>query len=217
MTSPPSQEAVEDREAKPAPEPLRCVQSLINTMDLESGRDRLATARDAAPWLVANGLLAPDSAPTDDDLQMVIGAREGLRALVLQNTGGEVPDPAVMAPLHRIAERELARAVVTEDGGVRVTPVGDSVRARLLRLLLIVSEAQRDGTWAHLKACANDDCRWAFYDRSRNHGGTWCDMATCGNKLKNRDFRARRRTDHAVPSGREVPHHGGRQRPEPVE
>ena len=59
---------------------------------------------------------------------MVIGAREGLRALVLQNTDGEVPDPAVMAPLHRIAERELARAVVTEDGGVRVTPVGDSVQ-----------------------------------------------------------------------------------------
>jgi predicted RNA-binding Zn ribbon-like protein len=78
---------------------------------------------------------------------------------------------------------------------VRLTPVGDSVRARLLRLLLIVSDAQRDGTWAHLKACANDDCRWAFYDRSRNHGGTWCDMATCGNKLKNREFRARRRTD----------------------
>jgi predicted RNA-binding Zn ribbon-like protein len=44
-------------------------------------------------------------------------------------------------------------------------------------------------------ACANDDCQWAFYDRSRNHGGTWCDMATCGNKLKNRDFRARRRND----------------------
>ena len=33
---------------------------------------------------------------------------------------------------------------------------------------------------------------WAFYDRSRNHGGTWCDMASCGNKLKNREFRARR-------------------------
>ena len=77
---------------------------------------------------------------------------------------------------------------------MRLMPVGDSVRARLLGLLLIVSDAQRDGTWAHLKACANDDCRWAFYDRSRNHGGTWCDMATCGNKLKNRDFRARRRS-----------------------
>ena len=49
-----------------------------------------------------------------------------------------------------------------------------------------------DGTWPRLKACPRASCQWAFYDRSRNHGGTWCDMATCGNKLKNREFRARR-------------------------
>jgi predicted RNA-binding Zn ribbon-like protein len=86
--------------------------------------------------------------------------------------------------------------VIADDGTVRLVPVGDSLQARLLALLLIVADAQHDGTWAHLKACANDGCLWAFYDRSRNHGGTWCDMATCGNKLKNRDFRARRRTSH---------------------
>jgi predicted RNA-binding Zn ribbon-like protein len=184
-----------DKEPKPAPEPLRRVQSLINTIDRESGRDRLASAGEAAPWLTANGLLAPGSTPTDDDLLTLIGVREGLRAVVLQNTDGQAPDPALVSPLHQLTDGELVRAAVAEDGAVRLAPVGDSVRARLLALLLIVSDAQRDGTWAHLKACANDDCRWAFYDRSRNHGGTWCDMATCGNKLKNRDFRARRRTD----------------------
>jgi predicted RNA-binding Zn ribbon-like protein len=182
-------------ESKPAPEPLRRVQSLINTIDWESGRDRLASAGEAVPWLVATGLLAPGSTPTDDDLRALIGVREGLRALVQQNTDGQAPDSALVSPLHQLAKAELVRAAVAEDGAVRLAPVGDSVRARLLALLLIVSDAQRDGTWAHLKACANDDCRWAFYDRSRNHGGTWCDMATCGNKLKNRDFRARRRTD----------------------
>ena len=66
-------------------------------------------------------------------------------------------------------------------------------RERLIELLLIMRDAQRDGSWARLKACANDECQWAFYDRSRNHGGTWCEMSACGNKLKNREFRARRR------------------------
>ncbi|HNM12651.1 MAG TPA: CGNR zinc finger domain-containing protein, partial [Mycobacterium sp.] len=84
------------------------------------------------------------------------------------------------------------RARLDDDGTVRVDPVADAQAGRLLALLLVVAEAQRDGTWQHLKACGNEDCRWAFYDRSRNHGGTWCDMATCGNKLKNREFRARR-------------------------
>jgi predicted RNA-binding Zn ribbon-like protein len=191
--SPTSEEWLDDTESKPAPEPLRGIQRLINTVDRESGRDRLATRGDAGPWLVANGLLASDTTPSDDDLQILVGVREGLRALVRQNTDGQVPDPVLVAPLHQIAERERARAAVTADGAVRLAPAGDSVRARLLALLLVVSDAQHDGTWQHLKACANDDCEWAFYDRSRNHGGTWCDMATCGNKLKNRDFRARRR------------------------
>jgi predicted RNA-binding Zn ribbon-like protein len=184
-----------DAEKKPAPEPLRRVQSLINTVDRESGLDRLAAAGDAAPWMTANGLLASGDTPTEDDLLLLIGVREALRALVIQNTTGQDPDPAVVSPLHQIAESQRARAVVAEDGSVQLVPVGDSLRAHLLALLLVVFDSQRDGTWVHLLACANDDCQWAFYDRSRNHGGTWCDMATCGNKLKNRDFRARRRSD----------------------
>ncbi|CAN5219951.1 hypothetical protein BH09ACT8_BH09ACT8_24000 [soil metagenome] len=68
------------------------------------------------------------------------------------------------------------------------------MQARLLDMLLIVKDAQLDGSRELLKACANEDCQWAFYDRSRNHGGTWCVMASCGNKLKNRDFRARKRS-----------------------
>jgi predicted RNA-binding Zn ribbon-like protein len=119
--------------------------------------------------------------------------REGLRALVIHNSDGPAPDPAALTPLREVAASSAIRAVVDDSGRVSLVADDDSVRAGLLSLLLIVKDAQLDGTWTHLKACANSDCRWAFYDRSRNHGGTWCDMATCGNKLKNRDFRARRR------------------------
>ncbi|MCW2516655.1 MAG: RNA-binding protein [Mycobacterium sp.] len=182
-----------DIEAKPAPDPLRRVQAFINTVDMESGQDRLAAADDARPWLIDNELLAADATPDRDDLRLIAGVREGLRAMVIHNSGGPVPDPAVMAPVRAVAQSSAVRAVVDDSGRVSLVPDDDSVRARLLALLLVVKDAQLDGTWTHMKACANDDCLWAFYDRSRNHGGTWCDMASCGNKLKNRDFRARRR------------------------
>jgi predicted RNA-binding Zn ribbon-like protein len=185
-----------DTESKPAPGPLRHVQAFINTIDLESGQDRLGAAEDARPWLVDNHLLAPDGPPSADDLRLLAGVREGLRALVMHNSDGPVPDKTLTAALREVTDASPVRAVVDEHGRVALVSDGDSVCARLMSLLLIVKDAQLDGTWTHLKACANDDCRWAFYDRSRNHGGTWCDMATCGNKLKNRDFRARRR---AVP------------------
>lgn len=183
-----------DTETKPAPEPLRRVQALINTLDRESGEDRLDRADDAGPWLVANGLLAGNAVPTADELGTLRQIREGLRALVLHNTNGASPDPGTLAPLRDLAEAVAVKATVDSEGRVTVVPIGDGLTARLLGLLLVVQNAQRDGTWAYLKACANEDCHWAFYDRSRNHGGTWCDMSTCGNKLKNRDFRARRRS-----------------------
>jgi predicted RNA-binding Zn ribbon-like protein len=51
------------------------------------------------------------------------------------------------------------------------------------------------GDWPRLKACADAGCRWAFYDASRNRGGAWCEMRICGNRNKDRRFRARRRGD----------------------
>ena len=181
-----------DAEAKPAPEPLTRVQALINTVDLESGADRLAGAADAGPWLRSAGLFGADADPDPDDLRTIRGVREALRAMLVHNSGGPAPSTAQMLPLRHVTESATARVRLDEDGGVRLDTDAESVDGRLLKLLLIVAEAQRDGTWSHLKACGNEECRWAFYDRSRNHGGTWCDMATCGNKLKNREFRARR-------------------------
>lgn len=48
------------------------------------------------------------------------------------------------------------------------------------------------GRWERVKICPADDCRWAFYDRSRNHSRTWCSMQVCGNREKARAWRDRR-------------------------
>jgi predicted RNA-binding Zn ribbon-like protein len=191
MTQAPA-EWLGDTEGKPAPAPLARIQALVNTVDLESGADRLALATEAQPWLQAQGLLPPGDVPTTDDLRTIRELREALRAMLVHNAGGPAPTGDQLRPLGQIADAASARVQLGADGTLEVAADSDSVNGRLLSLLLVVSDAQRDGTWTHLKACGNEDCRWAFYDRSRNHGGTWCDMATCGNKLKNREFRARR-------------------------
>ena len=183
-----------DDETKPAPQPLLLVQSLVNTVELPDGADRLADPADARPWLVDNGLLAAQAALPEADLELLRAVREALRAMLVHNAGGPPPNKTALAVLRTVAEGGSARADLGDDGRVRLAAAGDSVGDRLVNVLLIIRDAQRDGSWARLKACANDECRWAFYDRARNHGGTWCDMAACGNKLKNRAFRARSRT-----------------------
>jgi predicted RNA-binding Zn ribbon-like protein len=182
-----------DDESKPAPGRLLRVQALVNTIELPIGPDRLVDPEDARPWLIDNAMLASDAALDDADLQLLRDVREALRALLMYNSGGPSPTDADLAPLRVVAAGGAARAELNSDGVVGLAAAGDSVAERLVELLLIARDAQRDGSWTRLKVCANDECRWAFYDRSRNHGGTWCEMSACGNKLKNREFRARRR------------------------
>lgn len=182
-----------DAEPKPAPEPLIRVQALINTVERPAGADRLALASDARPWLIAHGLLAPGAEVIPGDLELIRGVREALRALLVHNAGGPAPAAGELAVLRSVAATGTAHPDVGAGGEVWLRTIGETVPARLATLLLIIRDAQRDGSWGRLKACANDECQWAFYDRSRNHGGTWCEMSTCGNKLKNRDFRARKR------------------------
>jgi predicted RNA-binding Zn ribbon-like protein len=72
-------------------------------------------------------------------------------------------------------------------------PAGDGCNGALGELLAIVFRAMSDGSWARLKACGEDTCQWAFYDRSRNRSGTWCSMEVCGNRAKARAYRSRHR------------------------
>lgn len=184
-----------DQETKPAPPRLALIQSLVNTAELPSGPDRLADPHDAHPWLREHGLLDAKETIDASDLEVLRGVREALRAMLVHNAGGPPPTAEALAPL-RAAAGGAARADLDDLGRVRLSAVGTSLHDRMTELLLAIHDAQRDGTWSLLKACANEDCQWAFYDRSRNHGGTWCSMATCGNKLKNREFRARKRASH---------------------
>jgi predicted RNA-binding Zn ribbon-like protein len=34
------------------------------------------------------------------------------------------------------------------------------------------------------RQCAADDCTWLFLDTSKNHSRRWCDMKSCGNRIK---------------------------------
>ena len=60
----------------------------------------------------------------------------------------------------------------------------------------IVIAAISAGTWARLKACP--DCRWVFYDNTRNGSKRWClmtaggpDGRACGTIAKVRSYRDR--------------------------
>jgi predicted RNA-binding Zn ribbon-like protein len=180
-------------EDKPAPEPLLAVQTFVNTRDLEYGTDLLADTETGNQWLRKAGLLGPDGTADEAELCAARELRESIRSVLAHNGRGPAPSASDLSPLEAVARASQPRLTVGPGGQVGLGS-GDGGRLAdgLLGLLLIIRDAQRDGTWSRLKICGNADCLYAFYDRSHSRRGAWCDMASCGNLIKNRNLRARR-------------------------
>lgn len=94
-----------------------------------------------------------------------------------------------MRALGRSARLQI---LVSKEGHIELGTEEPAAQLQLGQLLVIIRDSQHEGTWRRLKTCQNVDCTWAFYDRSHAGRGAWCDMAVCGNRIKNRNLRARK-------------------------
>jgi predicted RNA-binding Zn ribbon-like protein len=182
---------VPEIETKPAPMPLLVVQSFVNTWEADTGVELLADPVAAGLWLREAGLISTAGDHSLPDPATLRGVREAIRSLLVHNRGDAVPSEGDVSALRQAAAGCRLRPALDGDGRIDIE-ADDGDREWVSRLLLIIRDAQRDGTWGRLKACRNPDCEWAFYDRSHAGRGTWCDMAVCGNRIKNRNLRSRR-------------------------
>ncbi len=173
------------------PHALDLVIDFVNTLDLEEGTDALATPQGLATWLADKRLLKARAAPPSEaDRVQAIRLREALRKLMLANNGG-APDDRAGSELERAARRGDLRVHFAPSGSMSLSPGADGLAGALARLLVPVAHALSDGSWQRVKACRAPDCHWAFFDRSRNRSGVWCEMAVCGNRTKVRAYRDR--------------------------
>jgi predicted RNA-binding Zn ribbon-like protein len=176
---------VETRE--PAPGRLALVEQFLRT------RNELTDPPDLDRWRADRGLAGE---VTPEAYERAMRLREALRALMLANNGG-VTDPAAV---------DLVNAEI-DACGLRpaIEPAGSAVRLGWRRgdaearpgdalvgtVLTGVVTAVADGSWPRMKACAADDCHYAFYDHTRNRSGRWCDVAGCGANARMRAYRRR--------------------------
>src|ERR1022692_1684241 len=172
--------------SKPAPGDLILPQAFINSADLESGRDDLATPAGLTRWFADAGLLERGASATDSDVRQATTVREALRNLTLANNGGS-EDPNARETLNRAARSAQLTARFDADGSTRLEPLAPGVDGALGRLLAIAFAAMANGTWSRLKACPAHDCAFAFFDETKNRSGQWCTMSTCGNRTKARN------------------------------
>jgi predicted RNA-binding Zn ribbon-like protein len=159
---------------KAAPEPLRLVQRFVNTVDHEHHREWIGTAAELAEFLGCD--------ETEVEVERAHELREALRMLLRANNGAPL-DAGALGTVNRVAG---GVRLELDDGG----RLGFAADDPLAHVVAVAFEAMLAGTWPRLKACRN--CKWAFYDYSKNRAASWCSMQLCGNRLKTRAYRSRR-------------------------
>jgi predicted RNA-binding Zn ribbon-like protein len=186
----------------PRPAEVVRLEAFLNTVDRhtfgehgqkpDSRRELLATPGRLREWLVAQGLLDdPRARVGPGDLDRARALRDGLRAWLHARQGLD----------HHPGELDRARDLLGRlrlrvglgGGSCALEPTGDPVTAALERLAADLATAAATGALARLKICGAPDCRFVYYDHSRSRTSRWCSTEVCGNRMKTRRYRGRRR------------------------
>ena len=178
----------------------------LNTLDLDDGLlvEHFNDPADAGAWLVHHGLVHPDAKAAWDvaDLVRVREVRAAIRDVVDSVVEHRRPKPRSVELVNKTLEARRPARLECDGTAVRIghrhaaTPVQDA--------LAVIAEAIVDelasGRPERFRICANDRCRWTFFDSSPTGRRRWCDMSTCGNQAKAARHRAKAKSVSASPN-----------------
>jgi predicted RNA-binding Zn ribbon-like protein len=176
-----------------APGSLELVRDFVNSLDLDHPElDPFLTTETAAAWIVEHG--GSGDPPHPREIEALRDLREALRTDLVGHATG-IPESRTWPTVATLLGGTGLKIAMGPAGDMRLVALGGSAADALRgNLAAAIYDALRDGSWRRLKACRKHTCLYAFYDRSKNASGTWCNMAVCGNRAKAERRRARERS-----------------------
>lgn len=171
-----------------APDRLEILRSFVNTWALPNDtrvpEDFIKTEGDIINFFLSNGL--PED--TEFDLGEVKAFRKDLREAIEEQNGESL--------LHWLTQYPVQAALNLEENALKVQFVPNREKHLISLLIRIIVEAAAYKQWERLKACP--DCKFVFYDNSKNGSKKWCGMyaggpkgRACGTINKVRRYRER--------------------------
>jgi predicted RNA-binding Zn ribbon-like protein len=142
------------------------------------------------------------------------GLRRVIRAIVDRIAAGRSVPSRLWAGLNSVlAGSPFVRRLERSGRGYAFPAVAQApgLAAMLGEIASGFGETLARGEPARVKICDNRDCRWVFYDRSKNRSRRWCEGNTgCGNLMKVRRFRARKTVERRAGTKARIGHHEDR-------
>jgi predicted RNA-binding Zn ribbon-like protein len=182
---------------------LESALDFLNTLHPGHGRtdeqhqrdEHLANPTDAAMWFLEQDLVHPEAGLliSDTDLARIRRVRSALREVVDAVVEGRTPEADAVHLVNATLEMRRPTRLELDGSALRIghrhadTPVDDA----LALIAEAIIEELATGRPERLRVCANDRCRWAFFDSSPTGRRRWCDMRSCGNQAKAARYRAR--------------------------
>lgn len=154
--------------------------------------ERIPSTTRLGAWLRANGLVDDETPVTTTELHDAQQLREAIHRAGTAVASGQAPSPVDEKLLNRWSGHH--RAVLTlEAGRTRwQLPAANPVRAALAVIAVDAIAILGDADQVPVKGCERPTCGGLFVDASRGGRRRWCAMATCGNKVKKSNLKARR-------------------------
>ena len=184
---------------------LEAALDFLNTLHPGHGRtdeqhqtdEHLERPADAAMWFLEHQLVHPDAGVRINDIELarIRRVRSALREVVDSVVEARTPDADAVHLVNAVLEGRRPTRIELDGSALRIghrhadTPVDDA----LALIAEAIVEELASGRPERMRVCANDRCRWAFFDSSPTGRRRWCDMRSCGNQAKAARHRARLR------------------------
>ncbi|PYI53935.1 CGNR zinc finger domain-containing protein [Paenibacillus flagellatus] len=170
------------------------------------GSGRTEDRLDRPDWLerlLAEHGFDPARPPTEGDIAELKRLRAVLLGIVRRLAAGEVPDAADLGRLNAVmAGGPVVRSVGAADDGryeLRLSPAARDWPQLAAEIAASLVRTMAEGEPSRFRICDNPDCRWVYYDDTRNRSKKYCDDKMCGNLMKVRRFRARKKAGSGAP------------------
>lgn len=184
------------------PDQLANLYDLANTLDLRQFThhgvvhpqdDELNGAKELGVWMSQRGLSFTSARITSAMLETALELRTCVRAYLQCDPAARGANKDASRSLNNALSLFPLVAAARADGGMGLRAARADALAGLSSVVAELYDGSRNGALDRLKMCASEECRRVFFDRSKPATRRWCMSSLCGNRMKTRSYRERRR------------------------
>ncbi|RJE85163.1 hypothetical protein D3P07_21585 [Paenibacillus sp. 1011MAR3C5] len=150
-----------------------------------------------AAFLESWKLRAPLPVPAEE-MDTLLRFREHLRDFAIQLSMDATVTREMMNTVNeKLVQSAAVREIRQEDETIRIVwlPQEHTWKSVLSEVAASFAQTLADGQGNRIRICENNNCKWVFLDDTRNRSKRFCDDKMCGNLMKVRRFRERKRSE----------------------